>query len=89
ERAVALTRFDHVMVEDLPEKVQTARASTFVIPVDSTTEIISLDELERRYILRVFELVGGNKAHAARLLGLDRATLYRRLQRYGVEPAGG
>jgi two-component system response regulator HydG len=42
-----------------------------------------MDELERRYILRVLSLVGGNKSRAAQVLGFDRRTLYRKLERYG------
>jgi DNA-binding NtrC family response regulator len=41
-----------------------------------------LEELERRYIQRVLETVRGNKADAARILGVDRKTLYRKLERY-------
>ncbi|MBC7793580.1 MAG: hypothetical protein H7Z43_07715, partial [Clostridia bacterium] len=37
-----------------------------------------------RYIERVIQAVGGNKRMAARILGIDRKTLYRRLERYGV-----
>lgn len=43
--------------------------------------IQSLEDLELSYILRVLTAVGGNKASAARLLGVDRTTLYRKLQR--------
>lgn len=44
-------------------------------------EVQSLEDMELSYILRVLEAVGGNKASAARLLGVDRTTLYRKLQR--------
>ena len=48
----------------------------------------SLEEMELSYILRVLEAVGGNKASAARLLGVDRTTLYRKLQRQeGITPS--
>ena len=48
----------------------------------------SLEDMELSYILRVLEAVGGNKASAARLLGVDRTTLYRKLQRQEhAEPA--
>ncbi len=79
ERAVVLTRFDHLMVEDLPERVRAT--STIPDPVlataDGTEELLTLAELERRYIHRMMVLVGGNKSRAARILGLDRRTLYR------------
>jgi two-component system response regulator HydG len=82
ERAVALARFDEITVEDLPEKIRAYRAERFVMSADDPNEIVSIDELERRYILRVIQLLRGNKARAAQLLGLDRRTLYRKLERY-------
>jgi two-component system response regulator HydG len=44
--------------------------------------VMTIDELERRYIMRVIKLVDGNKSRASQLLGLDRRTLYRKLDRY-------
>jgi two-component system response regulator HydG len=82
ERAVALARFDHLTVEDLPEKIRAYRADRFVMSAHDVDEIISLEELERRYITRVIKVLGGNKARAAQLLGLDRRTLYRKLEKY-------
>jgi two-component system response regulator HydG len=82
ERAVALARFDHLTVEDLPEKIRAYRADRFVMAANEVDEILSLDEIERRYIIRVIKLLNGNKARAAQLLGLDRRTLYRKLERY-------
>jgi len=77
ERAVALTRFDHLTVEDLPKRVYAHRPDQ-VSPLSEPPEgLISLAELERRYIHQVLAMVGGNKSHAARILGLDRRTLYR------------
>jgi DNA-binding NtrC family response regulator len=83
ERAVALLRFDEVTVDDLPEKIRQYRADRLVFATDDLAEVLTIDELERRYIQRVLTLVGGNKSRAADLLGLDRRTLYRRLDRYG------
>ena len=40
-----------------------------------------MEEVERRYILKVLEAVGGNKTLAAQVLGFDRRTLYRKLER--------
>ena len=45
----------------------------------------ALDALERHHILRVLEYTKGNKAEAARLLGIGIATLYRKLESYGVK----
>ncbi len=86
ERAVALTRFEVVMLEDLPERVRAWRPTQFVLAAEDPTELPPLEEIERRYILRVLGAVGGNKTEAARVLGLDRKTLYRKLERYGVTP---
>lgn len=84
EHAVALARFDQITVEDLPEKIRAYRAERFVVAANDPTEIVTMDELERRYILRVLALVGGNKSRAAQVLGFDRRTLYRKLERYGA-----
>jgi two-component system response regulator HydG len=84
ERAVALARFDELTLEDLPERVRSYRPDRFVMTADDVEEIISLDELERRYIARALKLLNGNKARAAQLLGVDRRTLYRRLGRYAT-----
>jgi two-component system response regulator HydG len=83
EHAVALSRFEQITVEDLPEKIRAYRAERFVVAANDPTEIVTMDELERRYILRVLSLVGGNKSRAAQVLGFDRRTLYRKLDRYG------
>ena len=82
ERAVALARFEQITVDDLPEKVQAYRADRFMLAVDEPAEIVTMDELERRYVLRVLALVNGNKSRAAELLGFDRRTLYRKLAIY-------
>jgi len=82
ERATALARLDQITVEDLPERVRSYRADRFVLSADDPKEVLSLEEIERRYIYRVIKILGGNKARAAELLGLDRRTLYRRLEKY-------
>jgi len=43
-----------------------------------------MEELEKRYLLRVFKLVGNNKSRAAEVLGIDRRTMYRKLERYAA-----
>jgi DNA-binding NtrC family response regulator len=55
----------------------------------SDVELIPLREVQRRYVLHVLELCGGNRTDAARILGLDRKTLYRKLLRWGVNGANG
>ncbi|MET0390715.1 MAG: sigma-54 dependent transcriptional regulator [Polyangiales bacterium] len=82
ERAVALARLDHLTLDDLPEKILAYRADRFVMAASEVDEILSIDEIERRYIIRVIKMLNGNKARAAQMLGLDRRTLYRKLERY-------
>jgi DNA-binding NtrC family response regulator len=85
ERAVALTHYEKISVEDLPQRIRAYRGSQSLLESDNPTELVSLEEVERRYILHVLKTVGGNRTLAARVLGLDRKTLYRKLQRYGAE----
>ncbi|MBX3264639.1 MAG: sigma-54-dependent Fis family transcriptional regulator [Labilithrix sp.] len=87
--AVALARGSHIEIDDLPEKVKTFRPERFVVSANQPEEIVTIDELERRYILRVLSLVGGNKSRAAQVLGFDRRTLYRKLERYQNGSAAG
>ena len=82
ERAVALTRYDRLGVEDLPEKIRNFQGSQVFIGGEDPTEMVPLEEIERRYILHVLGAVGSNKTMAARILGLDRKTLYRKLRQY-------
>ena len=83
ERAVALASYDQIAVSDLPEKVRTFKSSHIVLTTDDPTTLVTLDDLERRYVARVLESVAGNKAAAARILGIERKTLYRMLERWG------
>lgn len=82
ERAVALTRYDKLAVEDLPEKIRDYRSSQVFIGGSDPTELVPLEQVQRRYILHVVSAVDGNKTLAARILGLDRKTLYRKLEEY-------
>ena len=88
ERAVTLARYDQIMVEDLPEKVHSYRRSHVLVASDDPSELVPMEEVERRYVLRVMEAVAGNKTIAARILGFDRKTLYRKLDRYGDGATG-
>jgi two-component system response regulator HydG len=87
ERAVALTRFDEIAVEDLPAKVRSYRGGDVAVAGDDPGELSTLEAVERRYILHVLKTVGDNKSLAARILGLDRKTLYRKLRRYEQDAA--
>ena len=85
ERAVALANFEEIQVDDLPDKIRAA--ATRRHPTLSGTEIpelLTLEEIERRHVIRVLEACEGNRTDAAKVLGLDRKTLYRKLLRWGV-----
>jgi two-component system, NtrC family, response regulator AtoC len=83
EHAVALARYDQITPEDLPEKIRSYRTSHVLVVSDDPSELVPMEVVERRYILRVLEAVAGNKTAAARILGIERKTLYRKLERYG------
>jgi two-component system response regulator HydG len=83
ERAVALAAGAEILVDDLPERIRGYRPTELVLPTQDPEEILPLDEVERRYILKSLESLRGNKRLTARVLGLDRRTLYRKLERYG------
>ncbi|MGI9444049.1 MAG: sigma-54-dependent transcriptional regulator [Rubripirellula sp.] len=80
ERALALTRYDSVTIEDLPDKIRDHRGGTVFIGGDDPTELVPLEEIEQRYIEHVLQAVDQNRTQAARILGLDRKTLYRKLK---------
>ncbi len=88
ERAVALTTFELIAVEDLPEKVRNYQQSHVIVASEDGSDLVPMEEVEHRYILRVLQAVGGNKTLAAQILGFDRKTLYRKLERYGVGGPG-
>ena len=80
ERAVAMTQYDRVIVDDLPARVQQFTRNEVVFGSEDPSNLVSLAELEQRYIAHVLQMVGNNRTRAARLLGLDRKTLYRKLK---------
>lgn len=85
ERAVALTKSNVITREDLPEKIRRHTSQQLILHGDDPSTLITLEEVERRYILHVVEACHNNRTQAAQILGLDRKTLYRKLKQYGVE----
>lgn len=83
--ACMMAEGDVIDVRDLPESLKTA------VSHEVTTEgdLLSLAELDRRHSLRVLDAVGGNKVRAAKILGINRATLYRLLQQKEESQASG
>jgi two-component system response regulator HydG len=87
ERAVAFAQFAVLEIDDLPEHVLNFRSSNLEVPGLGPTEMLTMDEVERRYILRVLGQTRGSKTAAASVLGFDRRTLHRKLERWGL-PTG-
>jgi DNA-binding NtrC family response regulator len=84
ERAVVLCRTEAIEPVDLPSIETTDSEAIFA---QATTQLPSLDELERRYMKFVLEKVGGKKEKAAQILGVNRRTLYRKEREYGFVAA--
>jgi len=83
ERAVVLSDGPVIMPEHLPQRLQgpgmhTARESP-------SGRFATLAELEREHIDKVLEHTQGNKSQAARILGIDRVSLWRKIKRFGLE----
>lgn len=81
ERAVALSSGPLLHVADLPTNLQHGSGER----APQTDELLPLEELERRAILRALREAGGDKLAAARLLGIGKTTLYRKLKQYDAE----
>ncbi len=90
-RAVTLGDHHTIDVQDLPPAIRTEQPVTQETnPQDANSlSTTALAEMERMTILRVFEQAHGDKALAGKMLGISRATLYRKLKRYNIAPRGG
>lgn len=80
ERAVVLTQHDKISVDVLPRKIIDHNPSQLVIDEGDNQPLASLEMIQHRYIRYVLDRTDGNKTEAARVLGLDRKTLYRKLK---------
>jgi transcriptional regulator of acetoin/glycerol metabolism len=83
ERAVALNTSGVFSLEDLPEEIRAARKTS---TRHSSGAWMTLEQMEDAYIRQVLADTGGNMSRAAEILGIDRRTLYRKLEKTG-EPA--
>jgi len=87
ERALALGNQQKIDVDDLPPAIaSTAPGSEQAAPLQSAQaySTTDLEDIERTTIERVFQQVKGDKALAGKMLGISRATLYRKLKRYNI-----
>jgi two-component system, NtrC family, response regulator AtoC len=87
ERAVSLTHGPLIHPDDLSDSVRQAPLNSLESPElpGHDGELISLDELEKRYLVRVLKESRYNKVRAAKILGIDRRTLYRMAERFGLD----
>ncbi len=81
EHGVAMTLFDKVVPEDLPQKIRKHTGSALFLETDNPMELIPLEEMSKRYIAHVLKTAQGNQSVAAQILQIDRKTLYRKLQK--------
>jgi transcriptional regulator with PAS, ATPase and Fis domain len=82
ERAVALESGPAILVADLPDYIRNQSIETYR---HHPSDIPTLEEQEKRYIQWVLGRSEGNKTHAAKIMGIDRVSLWRKLKRYGIE----
>jgi len=77
ERAIALSDGDYLQVQSFAKDIISSHASN---EIDS--DLPTIEELERRYLLKVLDYYGGNREKTAETLGINKSTLWRKLQNY-------
>jgi len=82
ERALAVCQGHTIQVRDLPPDLADLELYSFQRPAGTA---LTLEELEKDYIGHVLELTGGLRARAAQILGIDRASLWRKMKKYGLK----
>jgi DNA-binding NtrC family response regulator len=87
ERAVSLSHGPLVTPDDLPESIRTAAPleAKAVLASEGDEVCLTLEEVEKRHLIRVLKEMRGNKVKAAKILGIDRRTLYRMAERFGLD----
>jgi DNA-binding NtrC family response regulator len=85
ERLVLFSRGSVIEMADLPAAVLDTAPS---LEQRLFTDLPVLEEVERRYLVHVLQAVGGNRTRAAEVLGIDRRTLYRMAERFGIDIKG-
>jgi DNA-binding NtrC family response regulator len=88
ERVLALSEASQIGPEDFPvdpASGEQRETSTTDLARSAAERRLTLRELEVRYIDEIMQITGGNKVHAAKILGVDRKTLYRRAERRNSE----
>jgi transcriptional regulator with PAS, ATPase and Fis domain len=89
-RALTLGDQEVIDVRDLPPAIRAEHSVSQGVTTEDASSLstTALAEMEKMTILRVFEQANGDKALAGKMLGISRATLYRKLKRYNIPPRG-
>jgi transcriptional regulator with PAS, ATPase and Fis domain len=88
ERAVSLSHGPLLTPDDLPAPIRQAAGAVDHKPETQDTSesvYLTLEEVEKRHLMRVLKETKGNKVKAAKILGIDRRTLYRMAERFGLD----
>ncbi|MDH3216737.1 MAG: sigma-54 dependent transcriptional regulator [Candidatus Krumholzibacteria bacterium] len=83
ERAVILEETSEIQVESLPDRLLSRDTSPQSLITDRAQ--VTLEELEKEYLIKVLEDTNWQKKRASSILGINASTLYRKIQRYGLE----
>ncbi|MBD3180449.1 MAG: response regulator [Candidatus Latescibacteria bacterium] len=83
ERAIVLQEGNKIMPHDLPDKIRFHSRSSRNLVLDDTQ--MTLQELEKEYVISVLDETGWQKKKASEILGINASTLYRKIQRYDLK----
>ena len=94
ERAMIIAKERVIRPEDLPDRIRGGAGAVAIPPVASRSPRagnlrLILAETERQVILETLRNAGGNKAKAAKMLGIHRTSLYQKMRMHGMDPDGG
>src|SRR5262249_2677013 len=88
EHAVLHSRGQVITEDDLPARLKAPRENQPTLEEKLFSNLPPLEEMERRYLIHVLEAVNGNRTRAAEIMQIDRRTLYRMAERYGIKLDG-
>jgi len=80
EHAVSRANHSKILLEDLPPRIQGDSGAVVLSAGHDPAELVTLKQVENNYIRHVLDVVGGDKTRAARILGIDRKTIYRKFK---------
>jgi two-component system response regulator AtoC len=87
-RAFLLSKTEAIKPEDFPDKFAREKVSEELAPEQPNPANPTLESIEKAYIFWVLNQTGWQKAKAAKLLGIDASTLYRKIEKYGLKREG-